>query len=73
MGSFTLKVESSHSFDINPIPQEGAGTYSRVIRGSWYSLDVNNELMKLTVCIGTGNRRPVPHHLTNTLRILYTD
>lgn len=47
MGPFTLKVESSHSFNINPIPQEGAGMYSRIIRGSWYSLDVNNELMKL--------------------------
>ena len=35
MGSFTLKVDSSHPFDLKQIPQEGAGMYSKVVRGSW--------------------------------------
>jgi len=35
MGSFSLKVDSSYPFDLKPIPQEGAGMYSKVVRGSW--------------------------------------
>lgn len=36
MGAFTLKVDCSVSFDIKAIPQEGAGMYTKVIRGAWY-------------------------------------
>ncbi|KAG6910420.1 hypothetical protein DXG01_010775 [Tephrocybe rancida] len=35
MGPYTLSVDSSHPFDIKPIPQEGAGMYAKVIRGAW--------------------------------------
>jgi len=28
-------VECSHHFELKPIPQEGAGTYHKVIRGEW--------------------------------------
>ncbi|KAF8807060.1 hypothetical protein BYT27DRAFT_7242680 [Phlegmacium glaucopus] len=35
MGSFSLKVDSSYPFDLKPIPQEGAGMYCKVVRGSW--------------------------------------
>ena len=35
MGSFSLKVDSSYPFDLKPIPQEGAGMYSKVVRGLW--------------------------------------
>ena len=35
MGSFSLQVDSSYPFDLKPIPQEGAGMYSKVVRGSW--------------------------------------
>jgi calpain-7 len=35
MGPFSLKVDSSYPFDLKPIPQEGAGMYSKVVRGSW--------------------------------------
>ncbi|SJK98157.1 uncharacterized protein ARMOST_01418 [Armillaria ostoyae] len=34
-GSYLLKVESTSRFDLTPIPQEGVGMYSRVIRGAW--------------------------------------
>jgi hypothetical protein len=37
-GSFSVKVESSHPFDLKSIPQEGAGMYNKTIRGSWYVL-----------------------------------
>jgi hypothetical protein len=35
IGPFSLKVDSSYPFDLKPIPQEGAGMYSKVVRGSW--------------------------------------
>ncbi|KAI6046422.1 hypothetical protein EDC04DRAFT_1692699 [Pisolithus marmoratus] len=35
IGPFTLKVESSRKFELEPIPQEGAGMYARVTRGEW--------------------------------------
>lgn len=35
IGAFTLDIESSHRFELNTVPQEGAGMFSKVIRGSW--------------------------------------
>ncbi|KAF8058758.1 hypothetical protein FPV67DRAFT_1523596 [Lyophyllum atratum] len=35
IGPFSLKVDSSQPFDIRPIPQEGAGMYTKVVRGAW--------------------------------------
>ncbi|RDB24959.1 Calpain-like protease palB/RIM13 [Hypsizygus marmoreus] len=35
MGPFSLKLDSSLPFKINPIPQEGAGMYTKVVRGAW--------------------------------------
>ncbi|KNZ75773.1 Calpain-like protease palB/RIM13, partial [Termitomyces sp. J132] len=35
MGPYTLRVESSLPFDLRPIPQEGAGMYAKVVRGTW--------------------------------------
>src|SRR5882757_6818383 len=35
MGSFSLMVDSSYPFDLKPIPQEGAGMYSKVVHSSW--------------------------------------
>lgn len=32
---FTLKVECSTSFDLKSIPQEGAGMYSKIVKGFW--------------------------------------
>lgn len=37
MGPFSLKVDCSYPFDIKPIPQEGAGMYTKVVRGAWKS------------------------------------
>ncbi|KAF8905038.1 hypothetical protein CPB84DRAFT_1845125 [Gymnopilus junonius] len=37
MGPFSLHVESSLPFDLKPIPNEGAGMYSKLVRGSWDS------------------------------------
>lgn len=37
MGDFLLHVESSHRMELISIPQEGAGMYQQIIRGSWYS------------------------------------
>ncbi|KAH9481424.1 Calpain-like protease palB/RIM13 [Psilocybe cubensis] len=34
-GPFSLKVYSSFPIDLKPIPQEGAGMYSKIVRGSW--------------------------------------
>ncbi|KDQ56387.1 hypothetical protein JAAARDRAFT_310571 [Jaapia argillacea MUCL 33604] len=34
-GPFTLKVESSQRFDLEPVPSEGAGMYTKTIRGVW--------------------------------------
>ncbi|KAI0827990.1 hypothetical protein BC628DRAFT_1432146 [Trametes gibbosa] len=34
-GKFDLRVESSDRFDATPILQEGAGMFSKVIRGEW--------------------------------------
>ncbi|KAG6877652.1 hypothetical protein C0993_005277 [Termitomyces sp. T159_Od127] len=36
MGPYTLRIESTLAFDLQPIPQEGAGMYERVVRGAWY-------------------------------------
>lgn len=36
MGPFTLKLECSHHFELETVPQEGAGMYHKVIRGHWY-------------------------------------
>jgi calpain-7 len=35
MGPFSLKIECSHPFDIKTIAQEGAGMYTKNIRGAW--------------------------------------
>ncbi|KAJ7108465.1 hypothetical protein C8R43DRAFT_905383, partial [Mycena crocata] len=37
MGAFSFQVESSLSFDLKAIPQEGAGMYTKSIRGAWNS------------------------------------
>ena len=34
-GPYILQVESSLRFDLTPIPQEGSGMFSKVIRGEW--------------------------------------
>ncbi|KIK34500.1 hypothetical protein CY34DRAFT_786313 [Suillus luteus UH-Slu-Lm8-n1] len=34
-GKFTLKVESPSPFEIEAIPQEGAGMYVKTVRGEW--------------------------------------
>ncbi|KAG6836479.1 hypothetical protein H0H93_007648 [Arthromyces matolae] len=34
-GPYTLKIDSSHPFELRPIPQEGAGMYGKVVRGAW--------------------------------------
>jgi len=36
LGAFTVKVESSRKFELTPIPQEGAGMYTRVTKGEWW-------------------------------------
>ncbi|KAJ7655627.1 hypothetical protein DFH06DRAFT_480739 [Mycena polygramma] len=36
LGAFSLEVESSLAFDLKAIPQEGAGMYSKTVRGAWY-------------------------------------
>ncbi|KAF9524839.1 hypothetical protein CPB83DRAFT_885980 [Crepidotus variabilis] len=38
IGPFILKVDCSHPVDLKPIPQEGAGMYSKIVRGSWEGL-----------------------------------
>nr|GAT49101.1 predicted protein [Mycena chlorophos] len=35
LGTFSLEAQSSLPFDLKPIPQEGAGMYSKSIRGAW--------------------------------------
>ncbi|TBU43387.1 hypothetical protein BD309DRAFT_991045 [Dichomitus squalens] len=35
IGKFDLRVECSDRFDLTPIPQEGAGMFSKVVRGEW--------------------------------------
>ncbi|PCH36605.1 cysteine proteinase [Wolfiporia cocos MD-104 SS10] len=35
LGQFKLRVESSLAFDLTPIPQEGAGMFSKVFRDAW--------------------------------------
>jgi len=35
-GAFSLTIGSSLPFDFKPIPQEGAGMYTKVLQGSWY-------------------------------------
>ncbi|KAI0691496.1 hypothetical protein BC835DRAFT_1431695, partial [Cytidiella melzeri] len=34
-GPFSLKVDSSTRIELTPIPQEGSGMFSKLIRGSW--------------------------------------
>ncbi|KAI0724162.1 hypothetical protein C8Q72DRAFT_786967, partial [Fomitopsis betulina] len=34
-GPFKLRIESQLRFDLTPIPQEGAGMFSKVVRGAW--------------------------------------
>jgi calpain-7 len=36
-GAFSLTIDSSLPFDFKPIAQEGAGMYTKVLRGSWES------------------------------------
>ncbi|KAK7472367.1 cysteine protease [Stygiomarasmius scandens] len=40
-GSYSLVVDSSSRFNISPIPQEGAGMFSKTIRGVW---DLSNAM-----------------------------
>ncbi|KZO90603.1 cysteine proteinase [Calocera viscosa TUFC12733] len=35
LGQYKLQVECSQSFDIKPIPQEGAGMFSKRLQGQW--------------------------------------
>ncbi|TBU31057.1 hypothetical protein BD311DRAFT_657405, partial [Dichomitus squalens] len=35
IGKFDMRVECSDRFDLTPIPQEGAGMFSKAIRGEW--------------------------------------
>lgn len=35
MGPFSLKVDCSFPFDLQEIPQEGAGMYTKVVLGAW--------------------------------------
>ncbi|TFK50844.1 cysteine proteinase [Heliocybe sulcata] len=34
-GKFSLQVESPYPFDMESIPQEGAGMYNKTVRGAW--------------------------------------
>lgn len=36
LGPFSLRVESSRRVSLEGIPQEGAGMYSKVVKGSWF-------------------------------------
>jgi len=36
LGPFTLCAESSRRITLEAIPQEGAGMYSKVVKGSWF-------------------------------------
>jgi len=75
MGPFTLKVESSHPFDMQPIPQEGAGMYSRVVQGSWsvITFTFRDHLSKADDqnLAGMANQPPVPRRLVDTQGILF--
>ncbi|EKM60408.1 uncharacterized protein PHACADRAFT_167770 [Phanerochaete carnosa HHB-10118-sp] len=35
LGTFAFNIDCSTRFDLKPIPQEGAGMFSKVIRGEW--------------------------------------
>jgi len=35
MGRYNLAVECSLPFELKPIPPEGAGMYSKVVKGAW--------------------------------------
>ena len=35
LGQFSLEFSSSHRFDLEPIPQEGAGMFSKIVKGFW--------------------------------------
>ncbi len=39
IGKFALRLECSDRFDITPIQQEGAGMFSKVVRGEWCDAD----------------------------------
>ncbi|EPQ55287.1 hypothetical protein GLOTRDRAFT_41696, partial [Gloeophyllum trabeum ATCC 11539] len=34
-GKFSLQVASNRPFELEPIPQEGAGMYTKTVRGTW--------------------------------------
>ena len=34
-GKFALRAECSERFELTPIPQEGAGMFSKLVRGEW--------------------------------------
>ena len=36
LGPFSLRAESSRWISLEAIPQEGAGMYSKVVKGSWF-------------------------------------
>ena len=36
LGPFSLRAESSRRISLEAIPQEGAGMYSKVVKGSWF-------------------------------------
>jgi calpain-7 len=35
MGPYSLSLDSSHRFELDPIPQEGAGMYRIAVGGKW--------------------------------------
>ena len=44
MGPFSLKVDCSFPFDLQEIPQEGAGMYTRFVLGAWCVFSQGSEL-----------------------------
>jgi len=36
LGPFSLRAESSRRMSLEAIPQEGAGMYSKMVKGSWF-------------------------------------
>ena len=39
LGPFSLRAESSRRISLEAIPQEGAGMYSKVVKGSWFVIE----------------------------------
>ena len=69
-GPFELSVRSARAFSLEHIPPEGAGMYTKAMRGAWYAVKRDNHETRLTPRAGTANAQRAHRWPVDTIPIL---